>query len=177
MKTCIYRSEEKNAKEFSDEHIRPDALGGDFLPDFWRTDDVCQRCNSVSGVFVDGAFIRSWMGSAERSTGARDYLDVNHADKAILPLNFIGKIQDIPIADDEIAEYWAGPCGANIVHFRPSDNDVLWNTYVGGDPRALGKRTKAGRAYMALIVESLPNFVSSPPNCDPTAATRAARCA
>jgi hypothetical protein len=62
MKTCIYCGEEKNPYEFSDEHIWPDALGGDDLPDFWRTDDVCQKCNNLSGLYVDGAFVKGWPG-------------------------------------------------------------------------------------------------------------------
>jgi ribosomal protein L30 len=59
MKTCIYCDREKADGDFSDEHIWPDALGGDFLPpEIWRTNDVCGQCNSLSGVFVDGSFIR-----------------------------------------------------------------------------------------------------------------------
>jgi hypothetical protein len=69
MKTCIYCGEEKNTDEFSAEHIWPDALGGDDLPDFWRTDDVCQKCNNLSGLYVDGAFVKGWAGGAERATG------------------------------------------------------------------------------------------------------------
>src|SRR5688500_7383766 len=100
MRTCIYCGEEKEENSFSDEHIWPDALGGDYLPDFWRTNDVCQRCNSLSGVFVDGAFIRSWIGSAERATGALEYLDVSRPGKSILPLDYLGKLQDVPVAED-----------------------------------------------------------------------------
>ena len=87
MTTCIYCDEEKDDQEFSDEHIWPDALGGDHLSKFWRTDEVCQRCNSISGLFVDGYFIKSWLGTAERSTGAREYLAVNNPSRAILPLD------------------------------------------------------------------------------------------
>jgi hypothetical protein len=60
MKTCIYCGEDKGASEFSDEHIWPEALGGDHLPDFWRTDDVCEKCNNLSGLYVDGAFVKGW---------------------------------------------------------------------------------------------------------------------
>jgi HNH endonuclease/integrase-like protein len=92
MKTCIYCDQEKADDEFSDEHIWPDALGGDFLPpETWRTDDVCRRCNSLSGVFVDGSFIRSWIGNAERATGARDYLKPTlTAPLGVLPLDYMG---------------------------------------------------------------------------------------
>lgn len=150
MKTCVYCGEDKPDDDFSDEHIWPDALGGDLLPrDVWRTDDVCQRCNSLSGVFIDGAFIRSWMGQAELSSGSLEYL-AGRPKRPILaiPLDYLGQIQDVPVPQGHVADYWAGPCGANIVHIRPDDGDEQWSTYAGGDPRA--KKSKAGRAYMAL---------------------------
>lgn len=41
MKSCIYCGEQKSFDQFSDEHIWPNALGGDYLPhDVWRTDIV-----------------------------------------------------------------------------------------------------------------------------------------
>ncbi|WP_458758597.1 HNH endonuclease [Afipia sp. TerB] len=141
---------EKNDDEFSDEHIWPDALGGDFLPpEVWRTSDVCRQCNSLSGVFVDGSFIRSWMGNAERATGAREYLkQALTAPLGVLPLDYMGRLADDVCGEAETAEFWTGPCGANIVHVRPKDKEELWTPYAGGDPRA--KKSRAGRAYMAL---------------------------
>jgi len=151
MRTCLYCGEEKPAEAFSDEHIWPDALGGDFLPrDVWRTGDVCQRCNSISGVFIDGAFIRSWMGQAELSNGSFEYL-AGKGKTAAIPLDYLGPIQDVPLPEGHVADYWAGPCGANIIHIRPDGGDEQWTTYAGGDPR--GKKSKAGRAYMALTSE------------------------
>ncbi|MFL9987651.1 HNH endonuclease [Paraburkholderia sediminicola] len=153
MKTCIYCAVDKDESDFSDEHIWPDALGGDYLSDFWRTGDVCQRCNNLSGVFVDGSFIKSWAGSAERATGAREYLAVKHADRAALPLDYLGKLEDERIAVDEVADFWSGPCGANIIHFRPADKDDVWISYAGGDPRAGNKVSKAGRVYIVLTTD------------------------
>lgn len=151
MKLCLYCGLEKTENEFSDEHIWPYALGGDYLSrDVWRTDDVCQRCNSVSGVFIDGAFIRSWMGQAELSSGSLEYL-AGKGKVAAIPLDYLGPLQDVPVPDGHVADYWAGPCGANIIHIRPDDGDEQWTTYAGGDPR--GKKAKAGRAYIALTSE------------------------
>lgn len=150
MKTCIYCGQEKEHSSFSDEHIWPAALGGDFLPtNPWRTTDVCAECNSISGVYVDGEFIRSWFGKAELSYGSLDYLAAKGIVTAI-PLDYLGQIQGLA-PEDVIAEYWAGPCGANIVHIRPRD-DGSWGAYAGGDPRA--KRINAGRAYMALTTQN-----------------------
>lgn len=104
----------------------------------------------MSGLFVDGAFIRSWMGKAELSRGSLEYLAGRPTSLAI-PLDFLGPLQDIPVPKGHVAEYWAGPCGANIVHIRPDSGDEQWSGYAGGDPRA--KRSAAGRAYVALISE------------------------
>ena len=151
MRACIYCGEEKPKKEFSDEHIWPNALGGDFLSRaVWRTDDVCQRCNSISGVFIDGAFIRSWIGQSELSNGAHEYL-AGGGDATALPLDYPGPILGVPLPKGHVADFWAGPCGANIIHIRPDDGDDHWTVYAGGDPR--GRKAKAGRAYMALTSE------------------------
>jgi hypothetical protein len=149
VKKCIYCGQDKPQADFSHEHIWPDALGGDFLESFWHTEDVCGRCNSLSGVFVDGAFIKGLFGGAERASGARDYIDVAKPASVLIPLDYCGQLNRPPLPPDEIGEYWAGPCGANILHIRPADRDDQWATYAGGDPRA--KKIKAGRAYMALV--------------------------
>lgn len=146
--TCFYCGLDKPRSEFSDEHIWPDGLGGDFLSEFWRTDDVCAQCNAMSGVFVDGAFIRSWAGSAERGRDAQQYLSIDEPLKTVLPLDYLGKLSLPDIGGDEVADWWVGPCGATIVHFRPKETEELWTTYLGGDPRA--KKARAGRAYIAL---------------------------
>ncbi len=152
VKLCLYCGVEKSEDEFSDEHIWPDALGGDYLPhDVWRTDNVCQKCNSVSGVFVDGAFIRSWIGKAELSSGSFEYLAGR--DKAgPIPLDYVGPLENVPLPEGHTADFWVGPCGANIIHIRRDDADEQWATYAGGDPRA--KKKKAGRAYIALTSEN-----------------------
>lgn len=145
---CFYCGQDKPLAEFSDEHIWPDALGGDFLPRFWRTNSVCARCNSMSGLFVDGAFIRGWAGSRERGQDARQYLSLVDPSAAVLPLDYLGRLTDSRIAEDEIVEWWVGPCGATILHFRPETDEETWRSYLGGDPRQ--KKDTAGRAYMAL---------------------------
>jgi hypothetical protein len=150
--------------DFSDEHIWPDALGGDHLPPFWRTDSVCRTCNSTSGVFVDGAFIRGWAGSAERGSGAREYMSLTDPGRTVLPLDHLGRLSEAATKVGEVADWWAGPCGAHIVHFRPAETEDLWRTYLGGDPRA--KKSRAGRAYIALasgepfwVVAALASFL------------------
>lgn len=150
MKTCLYCGAEKPDEVFSDEHIWPDALGGDHLPhDVWRTNDVCQMCNNSVGLFVDGSYIRSWMGQAERSSGSYEYL-AGKGRPAPIPLHYLGPLQDVPVPEGHVADFWGGPCGANIVHIRP-DHGEQWNTFVGGNPTA--KKAGPGRAYIAFTSE------------------------
>jgi hypothetical protein len=149
---CYYCGLDKPQGDFSDEHIWPDALGGDFLPKFWRTNNVCARCNSLSGVFVDGAFIRGWAGNSERFRDSQCYLVPNAPSQSVVPLAYLGKLLDPNVAITEVADWWAGPCGATIVHLRPKEDEELWAAYHGGDPRA--KRARAGRAYIALASEN-----------------------
>jgi hypothetical protein len=151
MRACIYCGEQKPDEDFSDEHIWPDALGGGFLSrDVWRTNNVCQRCNRISGLFIDGAFIRSWMGKAEVSNESLEYL-AGKGKVTAIPLDYLGMIQEVPIPKGHVADFWAGPCGANIIHIRPDDGDEQWKTYAGGNPQI--KRSESGRAYMAITSE------------------------
>ena len=152
MKTCIYCGLDKPDDEFSDEHIWPDALGGDFLPAFWRTKDVCGPCNNMSGVFVDGAFIKSILIGGERSFDVLDYLNPENP-KGILPLSYCGVIRNIPTQEGEIADFWVCAPGANIIHFRTVSEETTWDAYAGGDPRRQSKRSKAGRVVVTLTSE------------------------
>ncbi|MEY9103791.1 hypothetical protein ABIA24_006764 [Sinorhizobium fredii] len=149
-KFCVYCGLTKDAQEFSLEHIWPDALGGDFLEDFWKSDDICQKCNSMSGVFVDGAFIKSWMGASERAHGAREYLSLNSPSKGAFPLHYMGPLPDFETRPGEVVEFWMGPCGEQILHFRSEDKEALWASYAGGDPRKGSKKARWGRAYILL---------------------------
>ena len=152
MTTCIYCGEEKPREQFSNEHIWPQALGGDTLPAFWQTREVCGQCNNLSGLFVDGAFVKSWFGSVERSTDSF-YAESKPPSKLVLPLSYLGKVEDVPIEEGLVAEFWTMPCGANIVHIRSDDKEELWGTYAGGDPRLANRRNKAGSVYLALTSE------------------------
>jgi hypothetical protein len=149
MKSCIYCGINKPNTEFSEEHIWPAALGGDLLPAFWRTNDVCRACNNSSGVFVDGAFIKSFFISGERALDALDYLSPDNP-KRILPLSYLGEMQNVTTQNNEVADFWVCAPGANIVHFRSANEEDMWNSYAGGDPRRASKRSKAGRVVVAL---------------------------
>ena len=153
MDICYYCGDAKPDSEFSLEHIWPDALGGDYLSDIWKTRRVCGKCNSLMGLFVDGAFIKSWFVTNERSWGAEHYIDPADAANARVPLCYMGRLNSDKIAKGEMAEYWAGPCGANIIHIHPHLEEETWDTFSGGHPKKSGKRSLAGRVYVALTSE------------------------
>ncbi|SDF01385.1 HNH endonuclease [Paracoccus isoporae] len=144
---CIYCGHVKEAAAFSHEHIWPDALGGDHLPDFWQTDDVCRSCNSMSGVFVDGAFIKSFPVTEERADDALSYLSPDQPTGA-LPLHYLGVVQNVRPKDGEVIDFWV-TIGANVLHIRKEEEDT-WNAYAGGDPRRSSKKSKAGRVIVSL---------------------------
>lgn len=147
---CIYCDRDVAPGALTDEHIWPDALGGNHLSKFWRT-EVCGVCNSASGVYVDGAFIKSWIGAAERATDADAYLAANAPDKAVVPFTYIGTLPDFATVEGDVIDYWVGRCGSSVIHFRPEDDASLWNSYAGGDPRKGSKRKTAGRAYLSVL--------------------------
>ncbi len=142
---CSYCLCSKPVAEQSDEHIWPEALGGDPLGSPWRTRNVCGRCNSLAGQWVDGAFIKSWIGTHERTTGNEDYLDPRNPQKGIASLAYLGWVAHAELKANEVAEVWLGPAGETIVHIRPQHEEA-WDAYTGGKPTK--KRSEGGHAYL-----------------------------
>jgi hypothetical protein len=101
---------------------------------------------------VDGAFLKSWPGQAERFTGAYDFVDLDVNSNSVVPLAYMGPISDAPKVNDDIYEMWLGPCGSHVVHARTkSDDEDKWATYAGGD--AIASKKKPGRVYISLTTE------------------------
>jgi hypothetical protein len=149
-RTCVYCGIDKPTADFSLEHIFPQAFGGLALDDFWQTQDVCKKCNSNCGVFVDGAFIKSWFGSGERVTAAFEYLQPTYPKNFSIPLQFMTLLSGTDNNSDEVVELWLGPSGEQIHHFRPANKENTWDSYAGGDPKNSKKKSQQGRAYLAL---------------------------
>ncbi|MGU7773673.1 HNH endonuclease [Burkholderia sp. MR1-5-21] len=144
-RNCLYCGKDKPVADFSLEHIFPDSLGGSLCDDIFKTRQVCQRCNNLSGLFIDGPFIKSWFRNNDDAVAAREYLTVDTNDST-LPLIYMGELQAISTTD-EVCESWLGPCGEHVYHFHKRD-DERFATYLGGDP--IARRKDTGRAYMAL---------------------------
>jgi hypothetical protein len=144
--TCLYCNRPKAAADFSLEHILPDRLGGALCGNIFKTRSVCRDCNSVVGTFVDGAFIKNWFRTNDEATAARQYLDLK-APNSTMPLAYVGALDSRSLPDDEICEFWLGPCGENFYHVHRRD-DRRWDTYAGGNP--IARKADPGRVYLFL---------------------------
>lgn len=146
MSLCIYCAGRRGDESRTDEHIWPQALGGEQCPPAtFRTNQVCGRCNSLAGQWVDRAFLRNFFTSSERGTTARAYLDPMKPSP--LPLTFMGHDTEIPLQDGDVCERWIGPSGESIYHIHERDDD-RWTTLAGGD--FFKRRTDPGRVYFYL---------------------------
>lgn len=142
---CIYCAGRSGDLRRTEEHIWPQALGGDFGPPLFTTKHVCKRCNDVAGQWVDRAFLRNFFTSSERSKIAREFLDPNKTTAQ--PLVFTGLDVDFPVRDGEVCERWLGPAGESIYHIHEADDD-RWLTLAGGD--FFKRKRDPGRVYFAL---------------------------
>ena len=128
---CLYCNEEKSHSEYSLEHIFPDALGGSLFSKEFKTRNVCRRCNSISGLFIDGAFIKNFFSQNDRSQAFLSY--ANLEKPAPMPLSYFGELNNFVGKDDEICEVWFGPYGGIVYHVRKKA-DSRYDTMIGGNP-------------------------------------------
>ena len=147
---CIYCGKDKPESDFSLEHIFPERLGGKLCSDLFKTRSVCQRCNNLMGLFVDGLFIKNWFRTNYDASAAREYLDLK-APMSFEPLTYMGRLKSIPITDNEVCELWLGPCGSIYYHFHDAD-EVRFKAYAGGNP--INRRADRGRVYLFLTSEN-----------------------
>jgi hypothetical protein len=160
---CIYCEGRRGDPKFSLEHIWPQALGGAACPKIFQTDQVCRRCNSLAGQWIDGAFLKSWFLLNEAGINAHLYLDPKKPGAS--PLFYMGFDEEIPLPKEEVCERWIGPAGAHIYHIHQRD-DERWYGFAGGD-FLHRQRLDAGRAYIVLtsptaywVLASLLSFVA-----------------
>ncbi|QBX41694.1 HNH endonuclease [Pseudomonas jessenii] len=143
MRHCIYCRTDKDDSEFTIEHVIPQFLGGAYAPDFLKTRDVCGRCNSNLGLFVDASFEKNWMVSNWLRQSSLTFYD---PDKPVgVSLICMGNCDLSPpqTPDGYVCEAWLGPHGEQVYWIRPHDERMY--AYVGGNPRTV-KQVKT-RAY------------------------------
>lgn len=153
MKTCIYCREQKTDSEFTLEHVIPQFMGGAYAPDYFKVRNVCKRCNSNLGLFVDAGFEKNWLVSNTLSSAAYAFFDPENP--VGLPLICMGKSDLVPpkLQEGEICESWIGPLGEQIYWVRPHDDRLHW--YSGGNPRTV--KTIDTRAYFFFSERSPKN--------------------
>jgi len=163
MKRCIYCDIEKEDKEFSQEHIIPRAIGGVLLPQNpFSTNDVCVRCNTISGFFIDAPFTKSWIINNYRASNATKFATIT--PKTILPLVYMGVMKDVRY-NDKICENYLGPNGDVIYHFHKSydeEFDIL--NIVGLPPHLKNKSLDDGFVFIFIRSDNpvwLPTVINS----------------
>lgn len=147
MSFCIYCGKEKSSNKFSNEHVIPKALGGNLEPDNpFLTDEVCNRCNNISGIFIDEPFIKSWFTQNNRAKNSIEYIDLDK--DIIIPLTFMGEFEKLHYKD-KICELWLGPTGDQIFHFhKPYPKSVDVPPIVGIPTHTKRKKIDYGFAFI-----------------------------
>lgn len=153
MRTCIYCREAKADGDFTLEHVLPQFMGGAYAPERFKVRDVCKRCNSNLGLFVDAGFEKNWFVSNKLREAAYAFFDPSNP--VGLPLICMGKSDLAPPQqqESEICESWLGPLGEQIYWIRPHDERLYW--YTGGNPRTT--KTIDSRAYFLFSERSPKN--------------------
>ena len=146
---CIYCGKEKPIDEFSLEHIFPDSLGGALCDMRFKTNSVCQRCNSICGIWVDAPVIKNWFSQNYDFDSAREFVDLKKG--STLPLMYMGIFEELS-SEERICELWLGPCGDPIYHFR-NKADERYDSIVGGDFIDLKKNP--GTAYLFIATDNM----------------------
>ncbi|WP_122435283.1 HNH endonuclease [Pseudomonas viridiflava] len=143
MARCIYCRIEKEAKELTLEHVIPQFLGGAHAPELFKTRDVCKKCNSNLGLFVDASFEKNWMVSNWLRQASSAFYS---KDSPVgVSLVCMGSADFCPpeLPENHVCELWLGPAGEQVFWLRPSDSRL--SAYVGGNPRTT--KTLETRAY------------------------------
>jgi HNH endonuclease len=146
MKRCIYCREEKSADVFSEEHIVPQFLGGSSKCNAAVTRNVCQRCNSLFGRFVDAAVAKEFFMNGRESGAWQSCFDYNENSGNVFPLMYFGKCTELQCAEGEEAEVWLGPDGGTAWNFHKSRGEDF-DVFAGGDP-LVRRKDQSSRVYV-----------------------------
>lgn len=113
MAYCIYCGQEKR-ECLTKEHVVPRAVGGNLINNQLKI-EVCGRCNSVLGMFVDAPFVKSWLTANNHALDALNYMDF--CSGAVAPLAFMGLWSEYTYGAKQ-CELWLGPAGDPVLHFH-----------------------------------------------------------
>jgi len=144
---CLYRNWSKCTNTTSQEHVLPQALGGNIKSaNPFAIRNICSECNSLCGLYIDGPFIRSWFTQGDRARFALRYIDIN--SKPVVPLTYMGIVQDL-MYKDKICEIWLGPTGDSIFHFhRPYPEEPDKEYTIGVPPHITRENIDEGFTFL-----------------------------
>lgn len=148
--TCPYCGEVKEATEFTTEHVIPRKVGGNVEPTNPFLLDVCCRCNSASGRWIDGPFLKNWL--IHHSRFSAHLLAVDPLANPVLPLAYMGRLKDWPEPERLTCELWLGPAGDQIYHLHtpyPTDPAL-----VGRPPHLPPEALDPGLVLVALVASN-----------------------
>lgn len=91
---------------------------------------MCGTCNSLSGIYVDGAFIKGVLSAYDSSS---TILSSFAGQTVSTELCFIGSWVDDCIPDTQIAEIWLNDV-VWVIHIREKETNDHWRKYVSGHP-------------------------------------------
>lgn len=140
---CITCNKEKPKDEFSLEHLFPQALGGALCSDIFKTRNVCKRCNSIMGLFVDAPLIKSFTNQNDMAESALHYIDPKKPKP--LPMRYMGVYEEL-ISDPKMTcDVWFGAHGG-IVYHRRKKADPKYDAIAGGNP--IDNKKFGGEVYI-----------------------------
>ncbi|MEO8066676.1 MAG: HNH endonuclease [Flavobacteriales bacterium] len=123
---CLYCNQEKPDSESSGEHVIPQSLGGNIdTNNPFKIHEVCGRCNSLVGSYVDGPFVRSWLVNLQRVSSAKKYARIDGT--TTLPFQYFGPLV-VLAKDGLVCDFWTGPTGDPTYHFHkpyPEEPDAM----------------------------------------------------
>jgi len=153
MERCLYCNKEKEEDEFSQEHVLPRILGGAIEPvNPFSIKNVCKKCNSLSGFFIDEPFAKSWFLNNNRSQCARKFIHLT--ERTVLPLTYMGEMEDLK-QGNLICENWIGVAGEMIYHFHepyPEEKDVPY--MVGVPSHSKNKGIDPGFVFVYIVSDN-----------------------
>lgn len=140
---CLYCNEVREDSGRSLEHIIPSFIGTKRRDGLFVTKDVCKKCNTRYGLWVDSAIARSWLRKAEDYISALQFADLENG--SAFPLFYFGTISDIELREGLVCDGWLGPAGDQIFHVRPQDED--FGHLAGGNPKRQVQARADNRVY------------------------------
>lgn len=103
------------------------------------------------GLFVDGAFIKSWFRTNDEALASQAYVDPRDPSTTS-PLMYMGLLNGLELQGDEVCEMWLGPCGVHFYHIHKRD-DPRWDSFASGNP--IARNTDPGRVYVRFTTSQV----------------------